>query len=306
MQLSAPRRSLPCVGGKSAEGFADGRKVPEPTGVGQPGRGVEVRGRRKLRYPMRAGTTYILTIITSLTFGAVAAAGPIPGDFSSTSPGGAVLDGRWSESYPGGSAGQIGNTIHAASWDGSALATQWRLADAAIDAAPTLVGGSLDANGTGTLTWHTTYSGGTLTLTDQGPWWNASDAGDHYDVSLTSYAQTTAFDYVEGVVVEVQTSLELAGTFDAYPTYELSFLVAQAERFGEGSAATYQRFLAGKAHYPSWIPADAPAGQWGDIGGIQMQISSNIPEPASLTLLWLGSAAMVIARKRRQRGRIGS
>jgi len=242
----------------------------------------------------------IAAVLVTVLAAAPAVAGPLPGYYDSECIG-QVIEGRWSESYVNDVPGYIGNTVHAASWNGVALGTQWELVDAAIAADPVMVGNTVDGSGNGTVTWYTVYGGGVLTLTDQGDWWNPLDLGDHYTVTVTSYTHTTQVRYSGGVPVEQSTIVEMSGTFDGYyPPYEVSFLVAQALQIDEGDLAAFQAYQAVHGDFPQWLPVCEDYGQWGVAQLIQMQI---VPEPATMGLLGIGLGTLMLSGLRRRRRR---
>jgi len=241
----------------------------------------------------------IVTVLVTVLAAAPAVAGPLPGYYDSEFIG-QIIEGRWSESYVDGVPGDIGNTVHAASWNGVALGTQWVLAGAAIDADPVMIGNTVDGSGNGTMTWFTTYDGGVLTLTDQGLWWNSGDLGDHYTVTVTLYTHTTQIHFSGGVPVEQSTIVEMSGTFDGYyPPYEVDFLVAQALQIDEGGLAAYEAYQASHGDFPDWLPLGEDVGQWGVAQMIQMRI---VPEPATMGLLGIGLGALMLRGLRRRSG----
>lgn len=215
---------------------------------------------------------------------AICLAVPVTGVFNSPDVGTDFLSGRWSEAYVGGGEGQIGNAIHAGSWDGTALYTEWELSAPAIDAAPTLVSNTVNGLGNGTRTWETTYAGGTLTLKNTGPWWNAADApATSYAVAVDSYLHETTKVYVNNVEQSYRTTVYMTGTFVDYPAYQVAFTIASAVPMGQGTALP--------AGFPSFVGAGT--GAWGHVQKITMLIT---PEPGTLALLMLSGLALLRRR----------
>lgn len=216
---------------------------------------------------------------------------PITGQYVSEELGGEVIDGRWSQSWIGGIEDNVGNTVHALSWDGATLGGQWALGDPilgapAIDAPPTVL---LDnrVGGTGTVVCYTTYDGGILLLKSSGPWWGG-DPGTAYTVNVEEHAHTTTKEYVDGELVASSTVVNMTGTFADYEGYEISFLVAAAVPTGQGSAPP--------TDYPEFIPDTATMGAWGPAQEIRLEI---VPEPATMALVGAGLVFLALARPRK-------
>jgi hypothetical protein len=227
-------------------------------------------------------------VLVVLVCASLANGAPIIGSYTSIELGGSILDGRWSESYVGGGPGQIGDTVHAASWDGLTLAGMWEVRDPAIDATPSVL---LDTRvgGTGTIVYYTTYGGGTLLLENTGPWWGLGDPGTDYAVDINSYSHTTTNQYVGGQLVASTTVATLSGVFQDYAGYGVSFWVSVAVPLGEGSGLP--------GDYPAFLPSSASSGAWGIAQKIRTEI---VPEPASVLLLASG-IGLLVARRRNKK-----
>ena len=238
-----------------------------------------MRGTRGLK--MWAALGCLLVALTSLP----ALASPINGIYQSVEFGGAVMDGRWSEGWVGGIEGNVGNTIHAMSFDGTALGTMWGIAGPAISSPPTIISQVTHFGHTDT-TYETIYSGGELTLRASGPW---NDPGDgDYVVDITSYGHvTTRTTSLATGYSTFLTEISLSGFYRDFPDYSVTFLVAIAAPLGQGAVAP--------ALYPSLLPPDVPFGAWGVVQKITME---SLPEPASLVLLGLGSLSLIRRRRR--------
>jgi hypothetical protein len=80
---------------------------------------------------------------------AAAFAAPVAGTYATTNIGGQVLNGRSSTWRTGINSG-LPHVLHAQSWNGSTLGTQWELR-CAVEANPFSIQNNLDGNGTGTI-----------------------------------------------------------------------------------------------------------------------------------------------------------
>ncbi|KKL69697.1 hypothetical protein LCGC14_2112330 [marine sediment metagenome] len=183
----------------------------------------------------------------------MASGNPILGLCESPTAGNDLLSGMWSESFVGGGEGQIGNTIRAASWNGANPDDEWVLDGPAIDAAPVKIVDTLDAGGNGVKVYFTTCSGGTLTLVEDGPWWDPNDAPDvSYIVNIGSCNHATTMVFVGGVRTTCTTTVYLRGDVSDYPSHSVSFLQAAAIPHGQGAlcrqSATPTSLTPGWAH----------------------------------------------------------
>ena len=229
----------------------------------------------------------LATLMCLGLFAGAAAGAPLLGLYQSPTAGYDFLSGRWSESFAGGGEGQIGNVVHSASWDGMVLATEWEVAGPTIDAPPVLIADTVNPDGDGVMVYLTTYSGGTITLTDLGPWWNPIDAPEtEYVVDIDLYNHTTTMVFAGGQRVGYTTSIYMRGTFPDYPEYEISFLQAVALPHGTGPLPP---------DYPGFI--GATTGAYGEVQKIRMEI---VPEPAAFALM-LGGGCVALLRRRNRR-----
>jgi hypothetical protein len=157
----------------------------------------------------------LLTLVAIALFSAPVLAGPpIPGVyFSYDMPGGTFNAGRFSESFAGaGTYNQVGNTVNAASWNGSVLGTDWKIWCSSISVPPTLISDTRDGFGTGDVTWQASYGGGHFWLASTGPWGNGQDYTGDFDV----FNVTSTFKYVFGTLLGIRWNMTTSGQIDGY------------------------------------------------------------------------------------------
>lgn len=163
----------------------------------------------------------------------------------------APLAGRWSESSLTGSPGQPGNLLHAGSWDGAALYTQWEITDAAIENAQ-ITENNVDPWGKGERIIVTNYTGGTINV-DAALW---GDAG-MVSADIVYNRHVTHQQFLAGNIVGSYTDVRI----HARVNDDLGITAtARAVLTGEGSAlpADYPAFLGGGTE-----------GLWGEITEIR-------------------------------------
>jgi hypothetical protein len=169
---------------------------------------------------------------------------------------GTLLGGRVSEAWCGANGepimpGRPGNTENAMSWDGTALGTQWRVWDMAIDEnGAGEIGNTLDGNGNGTITYSTNYLGGQFWLSKDHTWsYGIVDLmGD-----ITSYLVITTVTYVAGNAVGATSNVSFTGVFSDCPQANgcvIEFAIANAilvwsSAYGTPLPADYPDFLCG-------------------------------------------------------------
>ena len=207
----------------------------------------------------------ILIVLISIFCAASAWAGaPVNGVY--TSGAGAMLTGRFSESWIGGGPGMPGNTIHAQSWNGVSLGTQWEVRCAAVATAPVLLEDDLDGNGNGHRTYRTVYYGGDFRLAGSASW----GGGDNeYHGDLAFYTHTTTFQFEGGVPMSYVVNAQLGGYFDGYGRC-MQLTIANASSSGNGTQTrAYPDFLDAGA---GCAPAEDETGEWGEVHSITLVV----------------------------------
>jgi hypothetical protein len=210
------------------------------------------------------------SLLMVILLAAPAIAGPpLPGVYRSTDMGGLMLVGRFSESWVGtGNHGQIGNTVNAASWDGTVLGTQWTLSCPHIASLPVFVSDTRDVNGTGEVVYRTTYSGGATWLSRTGPW---GDNTVDYLGTLDSFIATTTFQYVWGELLGIRSNVTTIGHMNDFAQC-FEYTISNATFYGPlGSEPK-------PSDYPDFIDASCATGVlsrggWGTTTQIALRLS---------------------------------
>jgi hypothetical protein len=205
--------------------------------------------------------TVLLALLLALAAGAVQAGPPVQGNYQSLQ--GDMLSGRFSESWAGGGQGQIGNTVHAMSWNGTALGTEWYVACPVLGSTPTLVSDSRDITGTGFVSYRSDYVGGRFWLSGVGAW-AGGDA--FYAGALDYYIHVTEFLFVYGVPISYVTDVQFGGKFDGYCL--CLTVIANAASGSSGAQPS---------GYPPYLQSDCSVntgltGEYGDVMDITMSI----------------------------------
>jgi hypothetical protein len=180
---------------------------------------------------------------------------------------GQVLNGRFSEAWIGGGQGQVNNTVHGASWDGTALAAQWELLCPWLQYVPTMIKNTI-VNGTGQMVWYSIYYGGTIWLTGAAAW----GGGDvDYDVDLEFYTHTTTMTYNQGNLVSYVTNVVCRGFFIGYPSC-MEMTIANAASMGMGGVPPSD-YPVLKDYSTGCADAVGYVGEWGVVHSITVVIT---------------------------------
>lgn len=212
---------------------------------------------------------FLITVALAVLVAAPVLAGPpVQGVYYTYDmPGGSFSPGRFSESWAGpGTHGQFGNTVNAESWNGTALGTEWKLWCPSISLPPVLVSDSRDGNGTGEVTWRTTYQGGYYWLGAVGPWGDENYTGD-----IDNFIVTATFMYVFGDVLGIRSNVTTTGHFTDYNECFV-FSINNCAFFGDTDGG------AKPATFPAFMDASCNTGTltrggWGSVTQMAFQIT---------------------------------
>lgn len=176
---------------------------------------------------------------------------PIDGTYSTYL--GTMIGGRASEAWCSGAGpGQPGNTDNAASWNGSALGTQWRLWGMAIDEDGAVeTARDIDGGGNGWIDYVTHYTGGVFWLDGDHVWGTGNGDFTGY---VTYYEVTARVTYSGGQPVGVSSNIFLTGVFDDCPNCAIEYAISNA-------------LLVWRTGYPEPMPSDYPAFECGATTG---------------------------------------
>ncbi len=184
---------------------------------------------------------------------------------------GTLLTGRASTWRPTINSG-LPHVLHAQSWDGTTLGTQWEINCAVENSGYSVQDNTL--NGTGTIIYTSTFQGGTFTFFAGGwPWGDGTGT-----LGTTNLTTTVTFmgGYPMGSVVNGTTSGIFVGGC------ELSFAIANGSGIGETTSLFPT--LTKPADYPTFLDGTCgPAsptqqyGTWGTVLTITLGIHCPVP-----------------------------
>ncbi len=215
----------------------------------------------------------VLFLLASLA----AFADPVPGIYTSTSRPGmipGVQIGRASTSRPLPNSGNP-KVFHGQSWDEYVLGTQWEIkCGVEMTSVPPDYSLYDSVTGTGLITYHQTFLGGTFELySDPAVAWG-SGSGTLNVTSIVSQVQLIDFIPIASSFTGTTT-----GVFEIGCTLDL----AMANGFGTGETP----YLTKPASYPAFLAPDcSPAddlhqfGTWGHVNDIIVKINADCATPA--------------------------
>ena len=202
----------------------------------------------------------------------LAQAAPVTGTFTSTDIGGQILTGRASTWRSGVNSG-LPHVLHAQSWDGANLGTQWDISCATANSAFGMVDNRV--GGTGTIVYTSTFNGGTFNFYAGGwPWGDGAGT-----LGTTSLVTTVQYLMISGVSTPVASVINgnTSGEFDNGCL--LSFAIGNGTGVGEtpfaSIPATYPIFLDGTCGPAS---PSAQFGTWGNVITLTMHINCTVSD----------------------------
>ena len=211
-----------------------------------------------------------------IAFPVLVSAVPVSGTYYSALRGGNVLTGRASVARPTVNSGNP-KIFNGQSWNGSALGTQWEIS-CGVETTATPPDMSLynAITGTGFITYHQTFTGGTFTLyPDVTVGWGDGTG------TLGTTAAVSQVRMVNFVPVSSSFTALTSGTFSD----GCSLTFAMSNGFGVGETP----YLTKPATYPAFLAADCSLadaahqfGTWADVNDIVVDINCPVPvAPAS-------------------------
>lgn len=225
--------------------------------------------------------TFVIIMALMVTAIPVLAGAPQTGVFLSDDMGGQMLTGHFSESWVDpGSHGQVGNTIHALSYDPAfSQGSQWKLWCASIAFSPSIVSDTRDANNTGEVTYRTEYTGGLFWLSKDGPW---GDGSEDYAGVIDIFTATTTYLYVNGDVLGIRSNVTTTGQFDNFSDC-FEYTINNTAFFGDTDTVgplpgDFPEFMD-----DTCVTGTRTRGGWGSVTEIALRILGNCTVPTQDT-----------------------
>jgi hypothetical protein len=203
---------------------------------------------------------FILFVILAATATAALAGPPFDGIYKSSD--GDFNEGREGSSWLSGDFLGRSNVLHAESWDGSTLGTDWKILCPEVVRVTLIV--DVAPGGTGQRIYMLDYVNGFLELSGAGPWGNGDAV---YTGPIDRYREFRTIQYVAGVKVGSVSDHLLEGNFKPYKGC-FNWAIGNGVWLGEGDKIA--------AGYPAFRTRDcsgnAKPGHWGDIRDLTLTI----------------------------------
>ena len=209
---------------------------------------------------MKRSAMALFAILVLLPAAASVAGPPLNGHYNSVDLGGPVYVGRYTEGWGGGGGALLaGTTLHAASWDGSMLASQWRYWCSTETSNAVLLVNTVNSSGNGNRTYMKTFVGGYIWLSGSGPWANGDP---DYPGVIDSYVEFETITYSNWIPIAAVTNVQASAHFDAYPARCMTFYIGNGSQvastaLGAPVPANYPAFLD-----PSCNPTRTEGASW--------------------------------------------
>ena len=221
----------------------------------------------------------VLSTFALLLAPALAFAAPVAGTYTTTDLGGQLLTGRASTHRIGVNSG-LPHTLHAQSWNGSVLGTQWELR-CAVENAPFGVQDNR-VNGTGTIVYTSQFQGGQFELFNTGGAWGDGVA----TLGTTTVISTVQFVNINNVSTPVASVVNANSSGDFGGGCTLTFVISNG--VGVGETTSLNPAIQKPADYPTFLnsgctPAagDEQFGTWGNTITSTMRIDCSVPATSS-------------------------
>jgi hypothetical protein len=219
--------------------------------------------------------TLVLSSLSLLLVPALAFAAPNAGTYTTTDLGGQLLTGRASTWRTGINSG-LPHVLHAQSWNGATLGTQWELR-CAVENAPFGVQDNR-VGGTGTVVYTSQFIGGQLELFNTGGAWGFGVA----NLGTTTVISTVQFVNIGGNSTPVASVVNANTSGDFGNGCTLTFAISNGT--GVGETTSLNPALQKPADYPTFLdatcgpaPANQQYGTWGNTLTSTMRIDCSVP-----------------------------
>ena len=214
-----------------------------------------------------AFTVLMLSAMLALSVSTAIAQGPQDGIYKTQD--GDFLEGRYTVSWPGANSFEdAGNLINVESWDGAALATEWRIYCPFIATVNTLFYNDL-GGGTVIAKYQIEYTGGSVWLSGAGPW-GGGDA--FYTGSVTTYMEIRDVQIIAGTLTGLNSNHNVAASIDGYQPDCVTFAIGNSAWLG--TEATHGPK---PATFPAYLDSNCDPvgtnGHWGTATDLTLTVS---------------------------------